>query len=249
MSPNCTRLALVTLGISAAVIPAASAAWPSLDGPGQPSSAAGGPSPVSSGRVSEERPDPTLLPEKTTATSDTWTLGNGDFRTDIFASAVNYQAETGEWRRINNDLVPVKHHDYALENAANDWRLLIPDDASVTPFQVIGERDSWVQIKMLGLDGAPVDSVWGFPESCERHDFMLRNLYKGEALFNKNLFNHWNKAAADTRFYKDMRNRCEGALDEGWCKNSAWAYYAAVCKWQKSGLNTYKDFVFYFYLP
>lgn len=95
-----------------------------------------------------------LIPEETTATSQTWQLPDGRRETEISSVPVRFQDEQGEWQPIDNDLVDSPASGVAVENAANDVQVELPSDASQRAVRLVHD-DAWVSFRMEGLDGAP----------------------------------------------------------------------------------------------
>lgn len=90
-----------------------------------------------------------------TATSNTWKLPDGSYRSEVYSAPVNYRDHSGDWRPINSSLVWSADPGYSAENAANTFTAAIPEDASSTPVRFLREED-WVEFQLEGLDGAPV---------------------------------------------------------------------------------------------
>ena len=99
-------------------------------------------------------PAPVELPGRRTATSRTFVLPDGSFRTDVYTTPVNYTDADGVWRPIDNTLVPTDRDRFAVQNAGNDYRLLVPADAGTTPVRV-ESGGAWVSFAAQGADGAP----------------------------------------------------------------------------------------------
>lgn len=98
--------------------------------------------------------EPTELVGERSATSKTFLRPDGSKQTEVFTSPVHYRAGDGDWATIDSTLVESGQPGYAVENDANDYRLLIPTDAGAQPvrFQTGGE---WVSFAAQGADGAP----------------------------------------------------------------------------------------------
>jgi hypothetical protein len=97
--------------------------------------------------------DPMPLQRLTTAQSSTYLL-DGSYETVAFTAPVNYRDANGSWNAIDNTLVPSMGDEYAVENSANDFRALMPADASDAPIHFSTEA-GWVEFKMIGTDGQP----------------------------------------------------------------------------------------------
>lgn len=98
--------------------------------------------------------EPALLEERTTATSSTWVQPDGSLRTEMFTTPVNFEDAQGDWHPIENDLVPSSAPGVAVENAANDYSVRLPDDAGTKAVRFVSDG-SWVSFRMEGLDGSP----------------------------------------------------------------------------------------------
>lgn len=94
------------------------------------------------------------LEDRTTETSSTWLMPDGSLSTEAYGAPVNYRDEAGAWQKIDNDLVPAQAAGVAVENAANDYTVSLPQDAGTTPVRFAADGD-WVSFAMDGLDGAP----------------------------------------------------------------------------------------------
>lgn len=96
-----------------------------------------------------------------------------------------------------------------------------------------------------------------FRGSCYRHDWGYRNVQKGHELYAARLWIAINKAAADTRFLYDMRNKCASMnlsdFERDRCRDKAGVYYTAVAKFYSSphyeSYDTYGIFQEGFVLP
>lgn len=91
------------------------------------------------------------MPELATEYSNTVLNEDGSYTAKIAAGPVNYQAESGAWLPISNDLVEAPGAAYAVENEANDYTVSIPENPAVTPVRFETE-DAWVTMKLAGSD-------------------------------------------------------------------------------------------------
>lgn len=128
-----------------------------------PTSAAPGTSaidPVISGNptTAAQVDDWAVVNNLTTETSTTWSNSAGGFRMEVSPIPVNFQTDAGQWKQIDNQFVTSPGDRYALENAANDWQVRLPSDASTTAVELTNDGDAWLRFKMLGADGSPVNS-------------------------------------------------------------------------------------------
>ena len=117
---------LLAAGMAATAPPASAGTSPgvaSAAGPGAQQSVGsvtGGGVGGALGAVSE----PVLVDELTTATSTTYLQPDGSYRSQVFATPVNFRDDSGDWQPMDNSLVPAPGAAYAVENAANDYQLL-----------------------------------------------------------------------------------------------------------------------------
>ena len=95
------------------------------------------------------------LVEKRTASSRTYRLPDGSLQAEVFSDPVHYRDTAGDWAPIENTLVDAAQDGYAVENEANDYRLLVPADAGSDPVTVEADGE-WVSFAADGADGAPV---------------------------------------------------------------------------------------------
>jgi hypothetical protein len=98
--------------------------------------------------------EPVLVEELTTETSTTLLQPDGSYSLTAFTTPINYRDDSGEWREIDNTLVEAPGATYAVENAANAYTALIPEDASTTPVKFAID-DAWATMRMHGADDAP----------------------------------------------------------------------------------------------
>ena len=93
------------------------------------------------------------LPDLRTRASRTFSTERGTQVTRAYAEPVNFRAG-GEWKTIDNDLVPSPKSGYALENAANSYALSLPDALGGKPVEVRRGAD-FVRFALDGAKGAP----------------------------------------------------------------------------------------------
>lgn len=141
-------VALVTMllcGLLPAVASAAEVHGDPSSGTGPFKAPAGGAPPVPGPEVSQLR----------TRTSRTYRdKDSGQMVAQISGESVNYQ--DGEaWKPISNRLVESDAAGYAVQNAANDYRVLFPADLSGAPIRV-SRGDAWVTFQLDGASGAGV---------------------------------------------------------------------------------------------
>jgi hypothetical protein len=90
----------------------------------------------------------------TTARSSTYIQADGSYRSVIATTPVNYLDRSGQWQPIDNTLVSSPGVAYAVENAANDYTVRIPTDASASPVRFV-TNDGWLTFQLQGADGMP----------------------------------------------------------------------------------------------
>ncbi len=92
--------------------------------------------------------------EERTETAKTFLMPDGSRRTEIFTTPVHFKNSDDDWQPIDNTLVASEREGYLAENRANDYRLLIPEDAGSRPvrFQANG---NWVSFKAHNASGTP----------------------------------------------------------------------------------------------
>jgi len=116
--------------------------------------------PVAASAATDEVNQPTvasqgeLIDDLSTATSNTYINADGSRTVEVYTAPVNYQDPAGDWRAIDNTLVAAPGSAYAVQNAANDYKALIPQDASSTPVKFVTDG-GWITMKMEGADSAP----------------------------------------------------------------------------------------------
>lgn len=95
-----------------------------------------------------------LVPELSTATSNTYRESDGSMRLEAFTEPVNYLSGDDAWVPIDNELVPAPGVAYEAMNAGNSFEAKIPADPSTTPVKFTTDG-GWVTMRMHGLDDAP----------------------------------------------------------------------------------------------
>ncbi len=89
-----------------------------------------------------------------TSNSRTFLDSDGGYQTEIYTSPIHFRDPEGNWRVIDNTLVPTDNTDYLAVNEANDYQLLIPKDAGSDPVRVHADGE-WVSFTAEGSDGTP----------------------------------------------------------------------------------------------
>ena len=100
------------------------------------------------GREGTAKPAGELLPELSTATSRTYGLERGGLITRLFAEPVNFRGPGGEWRAIDNDLVPAPG---GFTNAANSYRVFVPESADQAT--IVRRDGEWLASRLVGARG------------------------------------------------------------------------------------------------
>ena len=107
-----------------------------------------------------------------TETSRTFQNPDGSHTLEVFATPIHYVVKR-HWEEIDNALVPSQRPGYAYENAANAYKLLIPNDIASTPVRIeIGEE--WLEFRPLGASGSPIvdGNRATFPSAIEDVDII-----------------------------------------------------------------------------
>lgn len=88
-----------------------------------------------------------------TESSKSFVEDDGFISTEIAASPIHYR-QGGIWRDIDNRLVPSSREGYAYENAANAYKVLIPENIGEAPVRIeVGEE--WVEFRPERATGSP----------------------------------------------------------------------------------------------
>lgn len=97
--------------------------------------------------------EPEELVHLRTKSSRTFLDSEGDFVTEMFTEPIHYK-DDGAWAEIDNTLIPSDRPGYAYENAANVYKLLIPEDIAEAPVRIeIGQE--WIEFQPEGASGGP----------------------------------------------------------------------------------------------
>src|SRR4051794_6729102 len=107
------------------------------------------------------------LPEKRTATSDTYELHSGLLETRIYDTPVNYEDDDGDWQRIEEGLE--EGDDGEIVNGDNSVDVSLPSELQEEAARVAID-DQWIAFKLLATDTEPVElnegaAVYDSPES------------------------------------------------------------------------------------
>jgi len=107
------------------------------------------------GSVESPLPHDTIeLPQKRTATSDTYELENGERETRVFETPVNFEDAEGDWKPIDQELESAVGG--GLTNGANSFSLHLPDKVGEGAVRVSAEG-RWVSYRYLGSATQPVE--------------------------------------------------------------------------------------------
>jgi RHS repeat-associated protein len=87
------------------------------------------------------------LPQKRTATSDTFQLPDGARETRVFETPVNYREE-GEWKPIDEGLEEAASG--SLDNGANSFDLSLPERLGAAHPVHLSMGDRWIAFQLLG---------------------------------------------------------------------------------------------------
>jgi len=118
------------------------------------------------------------LPELRTATSDTYELPSGALRTELFAGPVNYEAEDGEFKPIDEGLEEAP--DGGVANGANSFDLHLPEQMGDGAVQLSEEGD-WLSFRLLGpeTEAAEVEGATATYDAGNGSSFELHSLADG----------------------------------------------------------------------
>jgi len=94
------------------------------------------------------------IPQLRTRTSRTYQGEDGRLTARISSESVNFRDGAG-WSAISNRLVDSSSSGYAVQNAANDYRVLFPEDLGGAPIRV-SRGDAWVTFALRGASGRGV---------------------------------------------------------------------------------------------
>ena len=88
-----------------------------------------------------------------TRTSRTFASEQGSYITEAFPGSVHYRDDRGAWKPIDNDLAPSGRAEWALENRANRYRLLLPHTLGAAPVRFERGRD-WASFSLDNAKGS-----------------------------------------------------------------------------------------------
>jgi hypothetical protein len=87
-----------------------------------------------------------------TASSRTWEVAEGTYRTQLFGAPVNYQGAKGQWREIDPTLVPTSEPGFAWQNEAGPARVLFPKSLAAGGARV-EQGGTWVEFSLRDAGG------------------------------------------------------------------------------------------------
>ncbi len=143
------------------------------------------PTPQAKGDEAEEGPGAVPvgaveLPQERTATSNTYSLPNGSYQTEIFASPVNFETDDGDWQPIEDGLEESPAG--AITNGANSFDLRLPQEMGSSEPVRLSEDGAWISYRFLGpaSEAAEVEgSTASYPSSDGDLEFELHSLSDG----------------------------------------------------------------------
>jgi RHS repeat-associated protein len=103
----------------------------------------------------QETPQAMELPNRNTATSRSFRLGDGSFETRIYQVPVNYRDEKGDWQPIDESLREMASG--AVTNGANSFDIHLPEDLSDSAIKVDLGEDAWVSERPIGVGTESVE--------------------------------------------------------------------------------------------
>jgi len=120
----------------------------------------------------------TELPDKRTATSDTYRLESGELQTEVFTAPVNYETEDGEFKPIDEELEETP--DGSITNGTNSFELQLPEQMGEGAVQLSEEGD-WLSYRLLGqeTEAAEVEGATASYEAGNGSSFELHSLADG----------------------------------------------------------------------
>lgn len=103
-------------------------------------------------------PSATELPDKRTATSDTFEREDGERETRLYGSPVNFKDAEGNWEPIDEELEPAPGG--GITNGANSFDLHLPEELDEGVVR-LSEEGSWISYRLLsaGVDGVEVEGA------------------------------------------------------------------------------------------
>jgi len=118
------------------------------------------------------------LPDKRTATSDTYRLPGGALRTEVFAGPVNYETDDGEFKPIEEELEEAP--DGSITNGANSFDLQLPEQMGEGAVRLSEEGD-WLSYRLLGqgTEAAEVEGATASYDTGNGSSFELHSLADG----------------------------------------------------------------------
>jgi hypothetical protein len=94
------------------------------------------------------------LPDKRSATSNTFELADGALETRLFQTPVNYRDDDGDWQPIEQELQETPSG--ALTNGDNSFDVFLPEDLDQASIRISTE-DQWISEVPIGSNTDPAD--------------------------------------------------------------------------------------------
>lgn len=95
------------------------------------------------------------LPDRRTASSNTFLLADGSLETRLFQAPVNYRDAKGDWQPIEEQLEELPSG--AVTNGSNSFDIHLPEDLNQAPVRIDLEDGGWISQQALGVPTQPVD--------------------------------------------------------------------------------------------
>lgn len=102
------------------------------------------------------------LPDRRTATSNTFLLSDGQLETRLYEVPVNYRDEEGDWKPIGEELTELPSG--AVTNGANSFDVHLPEDVDQAPVRIDLGDGRWISQQPLNTSTQPVDLMGGVAE-------------------------------------------------------------------------------------
>ncbi|MFL5341633.1 MAG: DNRLRE domain-containing protein, partial [Gemmataceae bacterium] len=137
--------------------------------------------PAGEPETSLEAPTPPAaeeLPDRRTATSDTYELKDGGLETRVYGGRVNFRDAEGDWKRIGQDLEPVPGG--GVSNGANSFDLRLPEQMGDGAVR-LSEGGEWLSYRLLGQESeaAEVEGAAASYDAGNGSSFELHSLADG----------------------------------------------------------------------
>lgn len=87
--------------------------------------------------------------------SRTWLTGDGQYRSELFASPVNYRDEDSDWAKIDTTVVPSTEPGFGWQNQAGPVTVLFPKSLSAGGVRLAAD-DTWVSFALPAAAGGEI---------------------------------------------------------------------------------------------